>query len=219
MSYIRSAHERVAYSRIVYGDTDVYVNKLDIRDAMLLEATERALTDRRAKQGFPAKAHHRTYDGFKAIHRHLFQDLYEWAGEERRYTTGRGAIPFAVPDHIGPWMEKQLGELATVGFFVGLPLDEFASAAAKYVNEINAAHPFVDGNGRTQRFWLRMLADNAGFDLTLAEADRERWNEASRLGFVDSDHAAMAALLRDRLKPRNDIPKPKAKKRSQRRKS
>lgn len=214
MSYIRSAHERVAYSRIVYGDTDVYVNKLDIRDAVLLEATERALTDRRAKQGFPAKAHHRTYDGFKAIHRHLFQDLYEWAGEERRYTTGRGAIPFAVPEHIGPWMERQLAELTTVGFLVGLPLDEFATVAAKYVNEINAAHPFVDGNGRTQRFWLRMLADNAGFDLTLAEADRERWNEASRRGFVDSDHGAMAVLLKDRLKPRDDMPKPKAKKRA-----
>ena len=196
MSYIRSAHERVAYSRIVYGDIDVYVNKLDIRDAVLLEATERALTDRRAKQGFPAKAHHRTFDGFKAIHRHLFQDLYEWAGEERRYTTGRGAIPFAVPEHIGPWMEKQLAELAGDGYLAGKPLDEFAVAAAKYVNEINAAYPFVDGNGRTQRFWLRMLADNAGFDLTLAEADRERWNEASRLGFVDSDLPDGCAVAR-----------------------
>ena len=217
MSYTRSAHERVAYSRIVYGDTDVYVNKLDIRAAALLEATERALTDRRAKQGFPAKAHHRTYDGFKAIHRHLFQDLYEWAGEERRYTTGRGAIPFAVPEHIGPWMEKQLAELAGDGYLVGKTLDEFATVAAKYVNEINAAHPFVDGNGRTQRFWLRMLSDNAGFDLTLAEADRDRWNEASSRGFVDSDHAAMAALLKERLTLRHDDLPPKVKPRAKKR--
>ena len=219
MSYTRSAHERVAYSRIVYGDTDVYVNKLDIRDAALLEATERALTDRRAKQGFPAQAHHRTYDGFKAIHRHLFQDLYEWAGEERRYTTGRGAIPFAVPDHIGRWMETQLTDLASDKYLVGKRLDEFAAAAAKYVNEINAAHPFVDGNGRTQRFWLRMLADNAGFDLTLEVADRDRWNEASRRGFVDSDHVPMAALLKERLKLRDDTPTPKPKKRTRKRKA
>lgn len=210
MSYFRSAHERAAHARVVYPGTDVYVNKLDIRDAALLEATERALTDRRARQGFPAQAHHRTYEGFRAIHRHLFQDLYDWAGDERRFTTGRGAVPFAVPEHIALWMEEQLGELARDGYLQGFSRDAFAIAAARYVNEVNAAHPFIDGNGRTQRFWLRMLADHAGYDLTLAEGDRDRWNEASRIGFVNSNHAPMAALLNERLRPRSDGPKAKA---------
>lgn len=202
MSYLRSEHERAAYRRVFYAGTEVYVNKLGIRDAAELERVEREFTAERAEQGFPRSATFRTYDGFRAIHRHLFRDLYSWAGKERRYTTGRGAIPFAVPEHIGPWMQQQFNKLASDHYLAGKGLEEFAEAAAVYVNEINAAHPFIDGNGRTQRFWLRMLADHAGFDLTLTERDSRRWNEASRLGFVNSDHAPMAALIRKRLKPR-----------------
>lgn len=200
MSYLRSEHERAAYRRVYYPDTDVYVNKLGLRDKALLEDAERIITRRRARQSFPRSATFRTYDGFRAIHRHLFRDLYTWAGKERNYTTGRGAIPFAVPEHIGPWMQQQFNALARDNYLVGLDLDAFAESAARYVNEINAAHPFIDGNGRTQRFWLRMLANNAGFDLTLTERDGKRWNDASRLGFVRSDHAPMARLLRQRLK-------------------
>ncbi|MGD9784658.1 MAG: Fic/DOC family protein [Hyphomicrobiaceae bacterium] len=201
MSYLRSEHERAAYRRVYYPGTDVYVNKLGLRDKALLEDAERIITRRRARQSFPRSATFRTYDGFRAIHRHLFRDLYSWAGKERRYTSGRGAIPFAVPEHIGPWMQQQFNALARDNYLVGLDLDAFAESAAKYVNEINAAHPFIDGNGRTQRFWLRMLANNAGFDLTLTERDGKRWNEASRLGFARSDHAPMARLLKQRLRP------------------
>jgi fido (protein-threonine AMPylation protein) len=52
------------------------------------------------------------------------------------------------------------------------------------VNEINVAHPFIDGNGRTQRSWLRMLTDNAGFELRLTDRDIKRWNDASARGFT-----------------------------------
>lgn len=200
MSYLRSAHERAAYRRVVYENTDVYVNKLDIRDQALLEQTQRALTAKRAAQGFPATANHRTYSGFKAIHRHLFQDLYTWAGRERRYATGRGPVPFAVPEHIGSWIERQFAGLARDRYLVGRSRNDFAEAAARYVNEINAAHPFIDGNGRAQRFWLRMLANNAGFELTLTDADTKRWNDASRIGFTGANNAPMAALLKRRLK-------------------
>jgi fido (protein-threonine AMPylation protein) len=84
VSYLRTAHERETYRRTFYEESDVYINKLGIRDQKILEATERRLTEDRAAEGFPARAHHRTYAGFKAIHRHLFQDLYEWAGREMR---------------------------------------------------------------------------------------------------------------------------------------
>ncbi len=188
MSYLRTANERAAYSRNLYQGTGIYVNKLGIRDQTILETTERALTDRRAAEGFPACAHHKTYAGFKAIHRHLFQDLYRWAGRERNYTSGRGAVPFAVPEYITGWMEALFKQLARDGYLAGQTRQDFAAAAARYVNEINACHPFIDGNGRTQRFWLRMLAGNAGLDLALSSQDRRSWNEASRIGFIKQDH-------------------------------
>lgn len=205
MSYLRTANERAAYSRTFYQGTDVYVNKLGIRDQTLLEATERTLTDRRAAEGFPTRAHHRTYTGFRAIHRHLFQDLYQWAGRERNYTTGRGSVPFAVPGYIAGWMEDLFKQLARDRYLVGRSKQDFAVAAARYVNEINACHPFIDGNGRTQRFWLRMLADNAGFELALDSKDRRRWNEASRIGFIKQDHGLMARLLQSRLRPYDPV--------------
>lgn len=87
MSYLRTANERAAYRRIFYPHSDTYVNKLNIRDRIQLEATERLLTAERAGQGFPPRANHRTYAGFKAIHRHLFQDLYGVASENGKYCT------------------------------------------------------------------------------------------------------------------------------------
>ncbi len=210
MSYLRGAHERTAYAKVFYGDSGVYVNKLNIQNQELLEATERTLTAQRARQGFPPTAHHRDYHGFKEIHRHLFQDLYDWAGEERAYTTGRGAVPFAVPEHIEGWMVQQFAHLETEKYLVGTARAEFVPSAARYVNEINAGHPFIDGNGRTQRFWLRMLCDNAGYDLTLTEADQIRWNEASRMGFDHGEHGPMAKLIDERLTERDDGPGPQS---------
>lgn len=150
-------------------------------------------------KAFPAARPSAPTTGYRVVHRHLFRDLYAWAGKERKYTTGRGSIPFAVPEHIEPWMRQQLEALAQANFLVGLDAKRFAESAARTVNEINAAHPFVEGNGRTQRFGLRMLADHAGFDLTLRDTDGKRWNAASRVGFMQSDHAPMAAPIARRL--------------------
>ncbi|MGB9027780.1 MAG: Fic family protein [Rhodomicrobium sp.] len=209
MSYLRTASERAAFRRTFYPNTETYVNKLGIRDPVLLEQTERALTGRRAAEGFPRSATFKSYAGFKAIHRHLFQDIYSWAGRERRYTTGRGPTPFAVPQHITSWMKRQFKELAREGYLVGRSKKDFAALAAKYVNEINAGHPFIDGNGRAQRFWLDMLAENAGFEFNLNPSDAKSWNEASRIGFEQADHTPMAQLIESRLKtlqrPQNPV--------------
>jgi cell filamentation protein len=98
-------------------------------------------------------------------------------------------------------MEGLFRQLARDGYLVGRSKRDFAAEAARYVNEINACHPFIDGNGRTQRFWLRMLADNAGFDLDLGSQDARRWNTASRSGFLKQDHRPMARLIGSRLRP------------------
>ncbi len=97
-------------------------------------------------------------------------------------------------------MEDLFTQLVRDGYLVGRSKKDFAAEAARYVNEINACHPFIDGNGRTQRFWLRMLANKAGYDLALGSQDNKRWNEASRIGFIRQDHRPMARLLQSRLK-------------------
>lgn len=134
MSYLRTASERAAYRRIFYPNTETYVNKLGIRDRKRLEDTERALTSRRASLVFPPQAHCRSYAEFKAIHRHLFQDLYAWANTERRYITGRGSIPLAVPEHIASRMRQQFKQPAQERYLVGRDKAQFPERAAVYVN-------------------------------------------------------------------------------------
>ena len=203
MSFGRSAREEAQYQKFFYPGTETLINKLDIRDADKLAVAERQLVDNRFKQGLPPAARKMTYAGFKAIHRHLFQDLYEWAGQERTYTTGRGPSPFAVPEHIGSWMNDRFAKLKAEKYLVGLKPEKWAERAAEHVNEINAAHPFIEGNGRTQRTWLRVLADRAGYQLTLSSKDREAWYDASRIGFENTDYRPMAKLIAENLKERS----------------
>ena len=79
----RKEAERAAFERVFYPDSRVLVNELGLRDAASLDAAERLFTDTRIEEGMPAAAAEPTYAGFKAIHHHLFQDLYAWAGQER----------------------------------------------------------------------------------------------------------------------------------------
>ena len=191
----RSGREDSEFRRFHYPGTETLIDLLGIRDPKRLEVAERRLVRTRLREGLPRAADPRTYPGFMTIHHHLFQDVFGWAGQERTYTTGRGPAPFATPENIRPWMEKQFALLRQQHFLRGLDAAAFARAAAAIVNEINAAHPFIDGNGRTQRVWLRAIAELAGHRLTLRSSDREAWYEASRIGFERADHSPMAALL------------------------
>lgn len=202
MSYTRNAREQREFERVFHADHQTLRNKLGITNQQALDAAERDANSRRAGQGLPDNARQLTYDGFKAIHRHLFGDIYDWAGRERKYTTGRGAAPFAPPEQIASWMEKQFTALKKERFLAGLPREQFAERAAHYVNEFNAVHPFVDGNGRTQRMWLRLMADHNGFEFRLTSNDREAWNNASRIGFTSSNKP-MAELIAARLHDRD----------------
>lgn len=198
----RSAREEAEYQKIIWPGTGTYRNKLGIRDPVELEMAERMIVSRRVEQGFPAQCTPYTYEGFRALHHHMFQDLYDWAGKERRYTSGRGPVPFAAPEHIGTWVEKQFATLdARQKFHMRRDRTAFVTQAATLVNEINAAHPFIDGNGRTQRQWLRLLAADMGYELRIRSVDKDRWNTASRVGFEKSDHAPMSAFLEHRLRP------------------
>lgn len=200
MSVGRSDREEEVYRLTVYEGTDTLRNKLGILDAQVLDSVERRLTKERVREGLPEEATHPTIDGLKAIHHHLLQDVYEWAGEFRRYTTGRGPAPFAVPEQIEPYLAKTFGQLAAENDLKGLNADDFAARSAHYVSEINAVHPFIDGNGRTQRLWLRNMADRAGYKIELESGDRDAWNAASRHGFAGYPEP-MAHLIASRITP------------------
>jgi cell filamentation protein len=204
MIWGRGKHETAAYDRLMYPGPEprVPVNRLGIRDWPTLHALEAEILPLRMEQGLPREALALTLESYLSIHRHLFQDLYEWAGSLRPYTTSRNpGAPFAAPENIAPWMQKQFEFLRSREYLRGLGLSAFASALASVANELNAAHPFIDGNGRVLRLWLQIVSEQAGFELSLDRRHADDWNETSRIGFLTGNCGPLSTLLLANLAP------------------
>ena len=86
------------------------------------------------------------YSSLKAIHKFLFEDIYEFAGEIRTVNIAKGSFRFA------PVMYLQ----AALDSIDAMPQDTFDYIVEKYV-EMNIAHPFREGNGRSMRIWLDLM--------------------------------------------------------------
>lgn len=87
-----------------------------------------------------------TTKGLQQIHKYLFTGLHDFAGRIRKLNIAKGGFPFANALYLTKTLEK----------IDGMPEESFEEIIAKYV-EMNIAHPFMDGNGRTMRIWLDML--------------------------------------------------------------
>lgn len=131
----------------------------------------------------------------KSIHRHIFQDVYRWAGEFRTVNISKGGHLFGVVAFIGPALDEVLRKLSDERYSKTLDGRTFATRAGYYMGEINAIHPFRDGNGRTQREFIRELAVQAGFVIDWSRVTREEMTAASLQSFKTGDISKMAALI------------------------
>jgi cell filamentation protein len=106
-------------------------------------------------------AHHR------AVHHHLFQDVYGWAGEYRSIRIAKNDAMFCFPEHISEQMELLFASLDSGPMVGGGSREDFTAAAANFLADLNAIHPFREGNGRTQLTFLLLLGERAGFALDI----------------------------------------------------
>lgn len=166
------------------------INQAGLRDPTALAAFELEMTLTRADEPLPDGE--LDFAHYKALHRHLFQDVYSWAGEPRTIRIGKGGSWFCYPEHIDREMARIFAELAAAGHLVGLERDAFAAQAADVLAEINAVHPFREGNGRTQFSFLILLAENAGFTIGLDDLDHDAFLKAMIVSF----HGEPAPLAR-----------------------
>lgn len=97
------------------------------------------------------------------IHQHVFQDVYEWAGQLRMVDISKGDSRFANFGLIESYLGGILSEIKNLGYLKGFEPEAFIEKLAFYMAEINAAHPFREGNGRVQRLFCSQLADQAGY--------------------------------------------------------
>ena len=177
-------------------DYDVLRNRLNIRDATELDRAERLHISIRLRQGPPNGDFDLIH--LRAIHRHLFQDIYDWAGEIRTVEISKGRQQFQFLRFIEAGMADVHRRIEEADRFVGLGADAFATGAAEMIGDVNYVHPFREGNGRTQAVYLKQLASEAGLDLDLTKLDRDTWMEASVRAHA-AEYAPMADCIRQAI--------------------
>ncbi|WP_348642746.1 Fic family protein [Mesorhizobium sp. B2-4-15] len=143
---------------LCYPGTTVLINLLDMRDQAELEEVELALFLTRADEPLPAGE--LDYPHYLSLHRHLFQDVYAWAGQVRTIRIGKGGNWFCYPEHIASEMGRVFHELGNPDHLADFNTTDFAKHLAHVIAELNAVHPFREGNGRTQLAFLAMLAEH-----------------------------------------------------------
>lgn len=157
-----------------YPGTAVLINKFDIRDDEKLNEVEGVLTSARYAEWLSApKADDFGFEHYKAVHRFLFSDLYDWAGKVRTVNIGKKGTQFTPAEQIGSQAEQIFKRLKECRFFKGLPHDEFVTEIVDFYCVTNSLHPFREGNGRTQRAFLTQLIRNAGYDINFADIDTD----------------------------------------------
>lgn len=162
----------------VYPGSTVLKNKFGIRDQGALETIEREYVVLRMLGGLPNP---KTFDlaHLQALHRHLFQDVYKWAGDVRTVEIAKEGHRFQFRAYIATGMADVQRRLAARDFLRGLSAAEFSGGAAEIVGDVNYVHPFREGNGRTQLQYLKQLGEFAGHDVDLTRLDPVSWLQAS----------------------------------------
>ncbi len=114
------------------------------------------------------------YDHMKAIHRYVFQDVYDWAGQERvapvgQFMTKDGHRYYGAGPHLTAAAEAEYAKLADKNYLRGLERERFIHELAESWGEINVVHGFGEGNTRTQFVFFAQLAEQAGYRIDAAQ--------------------------------------------------
>lgn len=166
-------------------------NKLGITDSIELAHREEQLTKKRAQELYDQHILDTfevgTFAGLQQIHGYLFQDVYDFAGKMRSVNIAKGNFRFA------PllYLEDALKNIET------MPQDTYEHIIDKYV-EMNVAHPFREGNGRSTRIWLdAILKKEIGKVIDWSKVDKEDYLAAMERSPVRS--LEIKALLKEAL--------------------
>jgi cell filamentation protein len=177
-----------------YENSTVLIHKFGLRGQSELDDFEAEITNARA--GEPLPEGDLDFAHFCAIHRHLFQDVFEWAGTPRTVRISKQGSAFCFPEHIDTQATKLFSELKAKEYLEKLSADEFAENSAHFLAELNAIHTFHEGNGHTQLTFFALLADRAGQALDFEKLDPDAMLHAMIVSF-DGDESDLKAIIKN----------------------
>ena len=164
-----------------YPDTTVLKNIAGHVEQADLDDFELSMTTQRFNEALPSGRF--TTSHYCSIHRHIFQDVYVWAGRFRTVRISKGSNMFCFPENIANQLKLVFDKLKAKNFLKETTENEFSSGAAHFLADLNAIHAFRDGNGRAQLAILNLVARRAGHRSTFANIDSDRFLSGMILSF------------------------------------
>ena len=178
-------------------------NLLGITDAGELAQVEAALSASRLidleRRRLPGSY---DLDHLRAFHRYILGDVFGWAGELRTVSIAKGSL-FCLPQHLATAGADVFGRLAAADRLRGLNRDQFIGRTAEFLADVNALHPFREGNGRAQRAFFSQLAHDAGHHIDWIRMDPDI-NTAASAAAHHGDLTPLTEMLSDLI----DLPHP-----------
>jgi len=183
----------VGQDPLCYPGSTVLRNRLGLSDDQALHDAERTLSEIAASTiDFDLPPYDLPY--LQQIHRILFGDVYEWAGELRTVDISKGGTHFCNVTRIEAEAAKLFRQLATANWFEGLARQQLISAVAEFYGDLNMVHPFREGNGRAQRILFDHIIINAGYEISWWEVAEHEWAQAN-IDAVVCDYRAITAIF------------------------
>lgn len=172
-----------------YKGTNILINKLNIKDPVLLKNYETSVVGLKlmalSKKGITGNF---DISHFVNIHKFLFEDIYPFAGLFRTENIAKDYFQFAEWEYIESELSRLFTELKKENFLFNISKENFANRLAYYWSELNVLHPFREGNGRTTREFLRQLSLKNSYVLDLHLVDSNALLTASIKSIIDTSH-------------------------------
>ena len=183
----------------VYKDTGVLRNLAGITNAQDLHFFESVAAAKRAKELADNPLPVKNSNSLFAIHKYLFQDVYEWAGEKRTVEISKECTQFFPTNYFDTAIKYIDGMITDFKGCDSRDRRELSKKLAAILDTVNHFHPFREGNGRTQREFLRVLALEKGFLLNLNPPDTTIVFKRYMSGVIEGNLEKLSNLIFDLL--------------------
>ena len=177
-----------------YPGMTVLKNLRNLRTQVALDRFEAISTAQRADELLPRGR--LSVSHYRAIHRHLFQDVFPWAGKFRTVRLSKSGSAFCYPENIDREIRQLFGSFKRKRYLRGMSRTQFSNEAASFLSTLNAIHPFREGNGRAQTIFLALLADRAGHPLDFDKLEPKKFLAAMVSSFKGNERLLAHEIAR-----------------------
>ncbi len=179
-------------------------NLLDISDHDVLLFVESSAVSKRLQELFKNPITIKGTSSLLEIHQYLFQDIYAWAGKVRTVNISKDGKPFFDGERFSSafqYIDSFIEDYRTID---SANFHEIAKALASILDHVNFLHPFREGNGRTQREFIRLLALEKGLALNLNPADNATVYTQYMQGTINGDIELLCQLILEQINNNNE---------------